>query len=115
MRTGLGQGSGKAAYLDSMHSAYMDSGYCHAREYVAANLEHAHGKCALDDGLVGAAESRKANQGAHEEQAVRSNEAELDECEGDGVAECGHDGLPGVGGEGGGGVPEGAQEDEAHR
>ena len=93
----------------------MDAGNSHAGEDVASDLEYTHGKRALEYDLVRTAEFREPDEGAHEEQTVCRDKAELDEREGDRVAEGRHDGLSGVGGEGGGGVPEAAEEDEAHR
>ena len=56
---------------------------------------------------------REPHERAHEEQAISGDEAELNECKRDGVAELDEDGFACVGGEGGTCVPESAEGDEA--
>ena len=82
---------------------------------MATDLEYAHGKGAMEDGFVRSTELREPDERAHEEETVTCYEAELNKCEGNGVAEGRHDRLPRVGGEGGGGIPQAAQEVEACR
>ena len=84
--------------LDSVHSADGDTRDGHAGEDMTSDLEHAHGERALDDGLVRTAELGEADDGAHEKQTVGRDEAELDEGEGDGVAELHEDSFASVGG-----------------
>ena len=79
---------------------------------MAADLEGAHGEGGVEDCAGGRAEPGEPDEGGHEEGTVGGDEEELDKGEGDGVAEGVHDGLSGVGGEGGGGIPDGTLEDE---
>lgn len=51
----------------------------------------------------------KVLSGGAKEDAVKGNDAELDEGEGDGVSEAGEDVFAGVVADGGGGVPEDAE------
>ena len=67
---------------------------------MANDLEHSHWKSGFDDGSCRCPKSRKTHHGGHEQQAVKRNETELDECEGDGIAELHENGFSGVGGEG---------------
>ena len=74
-----------------MHGTDRNPGYGHAREYVPPNLKDTHRHSTVEDSLGRTTKGREADQGAHEEQAVSGNEPELDEGEGDGVAESSHD------------------------
>ena len=58
---------------------------------MASDLEDTHRERVLEDGLVRHAQLGEADDWTHEEQAVQRDEAELDEGEGDGVAESSHD------------------------
>ena len=100
-------------HLYGMHSTDWNPRNRHARKYVSSDLETPHGERRPDNSARRSAELGEAHGGAHEQQAETRDEAELDKRERDGVGELVHDDLAGVGGQRGGGVPEGAEEDEA--
>lgn len=60
---------------------------------MSPDLEDTHRHSTVKDRLGWTAEGREADKGAHEEQAVSSDEGELDEGEGDRIAELQHDDL----------------------
>lgn len=101
--------------LDCMNGANGDPGDGHAGKDMTADLEGAHGQGGVEDWAGGGAESGETDEGGHEEGTVGGDEEELDKGEGDGVAEGVHDGLSGVGGECGGGIPDGTLADERER
>ena len=76
-----------------MHGANRYSGDGHARKYVSPDLEDTHWHGTLEDSLGRTTKGREADEGAHEEQAVSSDEGELDEGKGDRIAELQHDDL----------------------
>ena len=95
-----------------MDGADGDPGDGHAGKDMTAYLEGAHGEGGVEDCAGGGAEPGDADEGGHEEGTVGGDKEELDKGEGDGVAEGVHDGLSGVGGEGGGRIPDGTLQDE---
>lgn len=111
-------------YFDGMDRRDGHPRNCHRREDVPSNLEQAHHQRSLEHGLgrlldtpsasrpdapssprltrheLRSSQSREAFSGGEEDDAVPCYEGELNESEGDGVAELGHDGFARVGGEG---------------
>ena len=96
-----------------MDGANWNPGDGHAGKDVTADLEGPHGEGCVEDCARGGTEPGEADEGGHEDGAVGCDEEELDKGEGDGVTKVVHDGLSGVGGHGGGGVPDGTLDDEA--
>jgi hypothetical protein len=64
---------------------------------MATHLESSPSVSCLSNSFGGTPEPGKADNGGHEEQAVRRDKAKLHECEGDGITELIHDGFSGVG------------------
>ena len=63
----------------------------HTRKDMSSDLKAPHRERGPEDRASRSSEFRELDGGAHEKQTERSDEAELDEGEGDGVAESSHD------------------------
>jgi hypothetical protein len=79
-----------------MNGADRYFGNCNAREHVTANLEHAHGQGASQDGTSWRTQFCKLNEWRHEEQAVTGNECKLYDGEGDRVIPLIEDSLASI-------------------
>jgi len=84
-----------------MNGADGNPGDGHTRKDMTADLESTHGQGRIKDCASGGAELGETDEGGHEKGAIGSDEEELDEGEGYGVAKLIHDGFSGVGRHGG--------------
>jgi hypothetical protein len=71
-------------------------GHGNAREHVAANLEHAHGQGASQNGASWWTQFCKLNYWRHEEETVAGDECELYDGEGDRVTPLIEDSLASI-------------------